>query len=140
MYHILIISTFFIPSSLHGKTPDQPRDLMSRQSQQNVITMITTKLESVYPFPDVAKRTIEGLLKETQQNAFSPETDPAELTQKGTEILGKYSNDKHLDLIHNPNLVIQMREQEEQGHDDLYSAANIELYRWTNYGFKELRC
>lgn len=110
------------------------------KQQEDIIEELCEKVRNIYPFPDVAERTVAGLLAYHGEARYGAHRDKAEFADHITMDLEDLSNDTHFRLAYNPDVAREISKHDDQAvkHESL-TAYEARLERWQNYGFKELR-
>lgn len=110
---------------------------ITNEEKDDVLQSVIQKIENIYPFPEISKKTTIGLKSQISEEFYNKNQTPNSFATQVTNSLEKFSNDKHLDLIYNPKLAKALLEETES--DDLaYTKEEAEMEIWNNYGFKEL--
>ena len=112
------------------------QDLTDKE-KRSVLNAVVQNLEKTYPFPEVIERTIIGLRTQISEGFYDKYNTPNSFATHVTNSLEEFSNDKHLDLIYNPQLAIALLE-DETSNDYSYTEDEAKIEVWNNYGFKEL--
>ncbi len=112
------------------------QDLTDKE-KKSVLNAVVQNLEKIYPFPEVIERTILGLRTQISEGFYDKYNTPNSFATHVTNSLEEFSNDKHLDLIYNPQLAIALLE-DETSNDYSYTEDEAKIEVWNNYGFKEL--
>ena len=124
---ILIIS---IPFQLYSQT-------ITNEEKDETIESIIRNIETVYPFQNISDKTIIKLKKQVAKGAYNKYRNPKEFATGITNDLEQFSNDKHLDLLYNPQMV-QALSEESDSDGFAYTVEEAKIEMWNNYGFKEL--
>lgn len=117
----------------------QEKTSMSDKEQNELVKAVCEKIQQLYPFPEIGKRTVEGLLKNLNQGKYRKSTDPGIFALNVTRDLDNLSHDKHLVLLYNPKMAAQMLNPDKKEEEISLAALEAEDERWNNYGFKELK-
>lgn len=110
---------------------------LTENEKDNILLKVIEKLETIYPFPEIAEKTIDALQSQISNGFYKQYDSPNEFATQVTLALEKFSNDKHLDLIYDPQLAEALLEETSNSTDYTNEEAKIEI--WNNYGFKELK-
>ena len=97
-FTLLVISAGLLPISARGQmVVQQPPDrVIDAKMQEQIIDSVTTALNEIYVFPEVAKKMEKHLRKQYKNKAYKDITSLREFAQKLTEDLREISHDKHL--------------------------------------------
>lgn len=132
---LLLITLFFVSLSLmHAK------DALSKKDQEEIIKALCGRIETIYPFTDIATKTINGIRGYHVEGKYSKLTDPREFSNQITTDLEDLSEDKHYHFMYNPDLASQIAMQENiKVAAESLTAIDARNEKWHNYGFKELK-
>ncbi|UCD05305.1 MAG: S41 family peptidase [candidate division WOR-3 bacterium] len=131
-----VLAVFLISGFMFARQ----NNTLAEMQQKEIIDELCRKLESIYPFPEIAERTISGLQEYYMQGKYRDYTDKSEFASNLTVDLEQLSNDTHFYLAYNPGLAADliMAENQEVLLDSL-TAQEADIEKWNNYGFKELK-
>jgi len=110
---------------------------LTTAEKMDILSDVIQKLEIIYPFPEISEKIILGLKTQISNGYYDGINSPIDFATQVTNSLEKFSNDKHLDLIYNPDLAKVLREDSSVSSDYTEEEAKTEI--WNNYGFKELK-
>lgn len=118
----------------------EQKNVLSTAQQDEIITELCEKVTNIYPFPDIAEKTVAGIRAYHKEGRYDAYTDKSELANHLTMDLEDLSNDTHFRLAYNPDVAREISKHEDQvvKHESL-TAYEARIERWQNYGFKELR-
>lgn len=111
--------------------------ILTENEKDNILLKVIEKLETIYPFPEISEKTINALQSQISNGFYKPYDSSNEFATQVTLALEKFSNDKHLDLIFDPQLAQALLGETSDNTDYTKEEAKIEI--WNNYGFKELK-
>jgi len=103
----------------------------------DILKNLIQKIEKIYPFPEISEKIVAGLKVQMSNGYYDDINSPVEFATQLSGSLEDFSNDKHLDLLYNPNLAKALLEESSVGADFTEEEAKTEI--WNNYGFKELK-
>ncbi len=109
---------------------------LTGDEKDNILLNVIEKLETIYPFPEISEKTIIALQSQISNGFYDEHNSPNDFATQVTNSLEEFSNDKHLDLIYNPQLAQALLE--ETSNDLAYTKEEAKIEIWNNYGFKEL--
>lgn len=134
---IIFFSLFiaFVIFPVNGSEIEQTQKFDS----ENIIKMICEKVGSFYPQKEIASRVTNGLNSNISSGKYKKIDSPAIFASMITSDMEMLSNDKHLDLLFDPDMVSEMKAQKEKGIENTYTASQVETYRLNNYGFTTLK-
>jgi len=113
---------------------------LTELQQKKIIDELCAKIESIYPFADIAERTVSGLQEYYKQGKYKSYVDKSEFASNLTVDLEQLSNDTHFYLAYNPGLAAELTAAENQEVLlDSLTAHEADIEKWNNYGFKELK-
>lgn len=138
-FRIFFLFTLFIIIYINYIVLAQEKIRMSDKEQNELVKTVCEKIKQLYPFPEIGKMTVEGLLKNLNQGKYLKYTDPGIFAQIVTKDLDGISRDKHLVLLYNPQMAAQMLNPDKKEEEISLAALEAEDERWNNYGFKELK-
>ncbi len=110
---------------------------LTAAEKTNILSDVIQKLEIIYPFPEISEKIIIGLKTQISNGYYDGINSPIDFATQVTNSLEVFSNDKHLDLIYNPDLAKVLLEDSSVSSDYTEEEAKTEV--WNNYGFKELK-
>lgn len=110
---------------------------LTENKKDNILLKIIEKLETIYPFPEIAEKTINAIQSQISNGFYKHYDSSNEFATQVSISLENFSNDKHLDLIYDPQLAQALLEERSNRTDYTNEEAKIEI--WNNYGFKELK-
>ena len=110
---------------------------LTAKEKTDILSDIIEKLEIIYPFLEVSEKIIIGLKTQISNGYYDGINSPVDFATQVTNSLEEFSNDKHLDLIYNPDLAKILLEDSSVSSDYTEEEAKTEI--WNNYGFKELK-
>jgi len=110
---------------------------LTAAEKTDILSNVIQKLEKIYPFPEISEKIIIGLKKQISNGFYDGINSPVDFATQVTNSLEVFSNDKHLDLIYNPDLAKVLLEDSSVSSDYTEEEAKTEI--WNNYGFKELK-
>ena len=110
---------------------------LTAAEKTDILSDIIQKLEIIYPFPEISEKIIIGLKTQISNGYYDGINSPVDFATQVTNSLEEFSNDKHLDLIYNPDLAKVLLEDSSVSSDYTEEEAKTEI--WNNYGFKELK-
>ena len=110
---------------------------LTAKEKTDILSDIIQKLEIIYPFPEISEKIIIGLKTQISNEYYDGINSPVDFATQVTNSLEEFSNDKHLDLIYNPDLAKILLEDSSVSSDYTEEEAKTEI--WNNYGFKELK-
>jgi len=110
---------------------------LTAAEKTNILSDVIQKLEIIYPFPEISEKIIIGLKTQISNGYYDGNNSPIDFATQVTNSLEVFSNDKHLDLIYNPDLAKVLLEDSSASSDYTEEEAKTEI--WNNYGFKELK-
>jgi hypothetical protein len=110
---------------------------LTAAEKTSILSDVIQKLEIIYPFPEISEKIIIGLKKQISNGYYDGNNSPIDFATQVTNSLEVFSNDKHLDLIYNPDLAKVLLEDSSASSDYTEEEAKTEV--WNNYGFKELK-
>jgi len=118
----------------------QPENELTDAQQSVIIVELCGKIQNIYPFPEIAEKTIAGLQAYHKEGRYDSYTDKSEFANYLTMDLEDLSNDTHFRLAYNPDVALEISKHDDQAvkHESL-TAYEARIERWQNYGFKELR-
>ncbi len=135
----LLLYTFMILLYPRISVAEQGREL-SVKEQAKLIAEICEKVENLYPFPDIGKRTSDAINDEYNQGKYAGYTDPHDFANRMTTDLERFSNDTHFRLMYDPEGAVQMKKLKDvEVAEESLTAREARIERWNNYGFKELK-
>ena len=105
--------------------------------KKSVLNSVIDKIDKIYPFPEVSENTTIGLQTQISNGMYDKISSQIEFASQVTSDLEEFSNDKHLDLIYDPELAIALIHDSES-EDSGYTKEEAKIEVWNNYGFKEL--
>lgn len=138
-FRLIVLLIFSIAISIRPMVLAQEKNTISEKEQSELLKIVCEKLEQLYPFPEVGKETSESILKNLNEGKYLKYTDPRMFALNVTRDLENISQDKHLDLLYNPEMAAQMIKQDKEEGVISLAALEAEAERWNNYGFKELK-
>lgn len=113
---------------------------MSKAQQKAIIDSLCSKLENLYPIPEIGKKTSLGILKNYEDDKYSNYTLLPEFVQHLNNDLGSLSKDGHLGIIYDSAMVSELQKKKDTGGEGKsYADLIFESERWKNFGFKELK-
>ena len=127
---VLILFSSYL---LQAQTEPKP---IGETEKKEVIDSIQKLLKDNYVFPEVAEKMNALLSKKLQEGQYKNINAPFEFAQQLTSDLQSISNDKHLRVGFNPEMIADMRAHEGQEGDP---EEWIENMRQQNFGFKEVK-
>ena len=110
---------------------------LTEEEKSNVLGGLIHNLEKIYPFPEVSEKTVIELRRQISIGFYNEYNSPIEFATQVTNHLEDFSNDKHLDLIYNPNLAKALLE-EPISDGSIFTREEAKIEVWNNFGFKEL--
>ena len=132
----VVVATFFLCGLLFaGKD-----GALTEPQQKKIIDELCMKIESIYPFADIAERAVSGLRDYYGQGKYRDYTDKSEFADRLTVDLEQLSNDTHFYLAYNPGLAAELVVAEDQ--EVLLDSLTVHeagIEKWNNYGFRELK-
>jgi hypothetical protein len=117
----------------------QKENTLTKERQLKIINEIRDKLEKVYPFSEIGMKISKGIYQNFEDNKYLTYKAPGDFAQQLSKDLENISNDRHLEIFYDPEMAAQIKEQEKEGKKSSFGALEVEEYRWTNFGFKELK-
>ncbi|UCD19265.1 MAG: S41 family peptidase [candidate division WOR-3 bacterium] len=118
----------------------EPGKELSVKEQAKLIAEICEKVEDLYPFPDIGRRTSEAVNDEHNQGKYAEYTDPHDFANKMTIDLERFSNDTHFRMMYDPEGAAQVKKLKDvEVAEESLTAREARIERWNNYGFKELK-
>jgi hypothetical protein len=102
-----------------------------------ILSDVIQKIERIYPFPEISEKIIAGLNKQISNGYYDGINSHVDFATQVTYSLEEFSNDKHLDLLYNPELAKALLKETSNSSDYTKEEAKTEI--WNNYGFKELK-
>jgi hypothetical protein len=115
-------------------------DPLSKNRKEMLITDICAKLQTLYPFEDIGRKTYTGLEDRWESGKYDEISSPKEFAAAITADMESFSKDKHLDLYFDPVMSAELRVKAEQGTvTEGPGPSTVEQYRLENFGFRELR-
>ncbi|MCK4657683.1 MAG: S41 family peptidase [candidate division Zixibacteria bacterium] len=132
---VLVVS---IPSTgLSQQVQDAPEvRTIDEKTRAEIVDSVTTTLNNIYVFPDVAKEMEKYVLKQMKQGKYDTLTNAATFAEVLTEDLREICHDLHLRVGYAPD---EFFEREES--DTLTDDARKEMQRqraYENYGFHKV--
>lgn len=132
----IFLITFILSSPLLAKEKDK----LSGEKQKIIIEALCTKLENLYPIPEIGKKTSTTIRNNHKNGKYAKFTQPSEFVQHLNDDLESISEDGHLGILHDPAMASELKKEEEkQDQGDTYAELMLESERWKNFGFKELK-
>jgi hypothetical protein len=110
---------------------------LTEEEKSNILSIVMQKLEKYYPFPDISEKTIKSLKIQLLNRYYDKYNSPGNFAAQVTNSLEQFSNDKHLDLLYDPELSKILSKGTTKDIDYTGQEAQTEI--WNNYGFKELK-
>ena len=110
---------------------------LTTAEKTEILSNVIQKVERIYPFPEVSEKIIDGLKTQISNGYYDNINSLVDFATQVTNSLEEFSNDKHLDLIYNPDLAKVLLEDSSVSSDYTEEEAKTEI--WNNYGFKELK-
>lgn len=112
---------------------------LSVAEQNAVLDSVTTRLNASYIYPETAARMEERLRQQQKAGTYAVLTHPAEFAQAVSADLLAISQDRHLGMRFNPELVDMMRRDDAAGNELLQAEQELAELRQSNFGFEELK-
>jgi hypothetical protein len=132
----IFLITFILSSPLLAKEKDR----LSGEKQKKIIEALCTKLENLYPIPEIGKKTSNTIRNNHKNGKYAKFTQPSEFVQHLNDDLESISEDGHLGIVYDPAMASELKKEEEkQDQGDTYAELMLESERWKNFGFKELK-
>lgn len=109
----------------------QPSRAVAKNSvdKARIIQVLMKEFQTVYVFPEVAKKMEEALKKNLEEGRYASIDDPAEFASKLQEDLIAVSHDKHINIRHFD------KEPTDQGDTPAARAAALKEMQANNFGF-----
>jgi hypothetical protein len=117
----------------------QATDVLTAAQQDELITELCKRVKNIYPFPEVAEKTITGLRAYHEEGRYDTYTDKSEFANNVSMDLEDLSNDTHFRLAYNPDVAREISKHDDEAvkHESL-TAYEARIERWQNYGFRKL--
>ncbi len=139
-----ILSVFFILILF------QHRELSAQTSEVNLsieeisitIDSINHKLQDNYVFPKIADQMAEKLKANLKEGLYHSLVNPNDFALQLTKDLKSVSNDKHLMVVYNPDIIAheQALTNEDRANEKAEWAKELEKHlKRDNYGFREVK-
>jgi hypothetical protein len=126
---------FGIPCVILGASARRA-DALSIKQRDEIVEKIAQLLEGNYVYPEIGKTVSGQLLENHQQGKYSQAISSRDLADHLSADLAAWTNDKHLNVVYDPDWV---REMKEANQDDAYLTKEmIAEERARNFGFKRL--
>lgn len=133
-FPVIFISLFL--SNIHSYAQEN----LSKPEQKEIVEMLCSKLEKLYPVSETGKKTSLYILENYKAGKYSGYTSSSEFVQHLNDDLASSSKDGHLGIIYDPVLASELKKEESTGDvGKSYADLTSESERWNNYGFKELK-
>lgn len=113
---------------------------LDAEAREVLVKAVCGKIDKLYPFPEIGKRTRDGILEKLNSGAYDGIGSPKEFAARMTADMEALSNDRHLDLYHDPVKSSELTARAAEG--DAQSGpipSEVDHARFENFGFKELR-
>jgi len=136
---IYLVGILVLGAVIQTKGHAQEKSILTKERQLIVINDIREKLEKIYPFPEIGMKTSKNILQNFEDNKYLAYKAPDDFAQRLSRDLEDISHDGHLEVFYDPEMAAQMKEQEKEWKEPSLAALKAEEYRWTNFGFKELK-
>lgn len=132
---LISLSIAFVVYSIDGSDAERKGTFEAG----DIIKAICEKVDSFYPYKEIASRVIRGLQSNLSTGKYVKINSPAIFASIVTADMELLSSDKHLDLLFDPAMVSEMKAQKEKGSESAYTASQVETYRLNNFGFTTLK-
>lgn len=115
-------------------------EVLTAEYREFLVRTVHEKINQLYPFEDIGRRTGEGILNTYRSGGYDGITSPKVFAARLTEEMERLSNDHHLDLYFDPNLAMEILARESAGDGpEGMNPTELEHARWENFGFRDLR-
>jgi hypothetical protein len=105
-----------------------------------VVDGLATLLENRYVFPERGKEMAKALHRNLKKKEYDRLTDPNEFAQALTETVREVTNDGHLWVRFEPEIVTRIHEAEADTADSArIEQEDLERHRANNFGFREVK-
>ncbi len=132
---LLFISMLFT-STIYAQNA---KEALTKQEKESTINAISTKLQTTYVFPNVAKEMSNLIRKNFKIGAYNALQNPHDFANQLTTDLVSVSKDKHLRVTYTP-IVKASRNTKRKPEDSLITVNRyINTLKRDNFGFKELK-
>ncbi len=116
------------------------QEKLSRAQKKEIVETLCSKLEKLYPIPEIGKKTSLDILKNYEEGKYSNYNFPSEFVQHLNDDLESSSKDGHLGIIYDSAMASELKKEEDTGEkSESYADLTFESERWNNFGFKELK-
>ena len=110
---------------------------ITHKEKSFVLSEMTLKIDRIYPFKEVTEKILDGMHSQIANGYYDIFNSYHELANQVTSSLENFSNDKHLDLLYDPNLASALLNDTES-NATIYTDEEAKIEIWNNYGFKDL--
>jgi hypothetical protein len=136
---ICLIGIIFLGAIIKVEIHAQEDSALTKEIQLRIINEVRDKLEKVYPYPEVEIRTGNGIYRNFEDDKYSACKTPNDFAKQLSRDLENISNDVHLAIFYDPQMAARIRERQKETQKSSFAALRVEEFRWTNFGFKELK-
>jgi len=138
---ILLLTVLFLAGSMIDPTPARAqagRDeaTIDRVAKSAIIDSLTTALNEIYVFPDVAKKIEKGLRNNLKKKKYDDIGTLEEFTSRLTEDMEEIAHDGHLWIRPAREEELNRAQRDEPTDEEI--AANRARLAYTNYGFEKV--
>ena len=133
---IITILILMLNFTLYAENTDTP---LTKKERLEVITAISTQLESNYVFPKVARKMSAKIKKQQKKGHYKNINDPRLFASKLTEDLLSISHDKHIRVMFNPTGIARLNAAKTDEDNAKLQQEQIDNFKRSNFGFKELK-
>jgi retinol-binding protein 3 len=135
VFFVAFLLLFLSPGMLCGQPGSSDEEAtIGRKIQSEIIDSVTSALNRVYVFPDMAKDMEKYVRKQLKKGEYKEFTNAFEFTGKLTEDLRSICHDKHLNVMYDPEIGIDRAIE----HDSLTEEMKAQMYErmaWRNFAF-----
>lgn len=114
---------------------------ISENEKKEIVKLVCERLVELYVYPDVARQMAAALSKNSDDGAYNSIKDARDFAVKLTEDLRSISRDGHLDILFDPQLVLDNKKA--AGKQNKPSAEvlqrQIKEAQRSNFGFREVK-
>ena len=135
----IIIAIIAIATTCLNATAQNRPSPISEQEKKKIIEQVNNLLIDEYIFPEVAKKTTNGLIANLKNGVYKSLTDPMEFANNLTMDLRKLSNDNHFIIEFDPEWINESKKTVTKKDSLEFLNRDIAEFKKQNFAFKEIK-